>query len=291
MFRLVVIVTVFFTTFWGRFDLNAEERDSLISELKKDTGVEGSRLSTSGYEDLIGRRIESFDYNLNVGQGRNRFMYNDFSAKQDKTYHLNLSSGIGPVMKWKDGMSTINRLSEDFPGMMCKEAASINVYQNAGRFMFGAHADAMRYGYFHGVSNQYGGGGSVGVKLSDNVSLIVFGSVYSQVRGRGINPAMMGFMPSSGFGGMVDWGFGSFGIMAGMRRDYVPMHGRWEMRPIFAPYFGSGSRKFSIDLGSIFGGFISDMLESKASEISKPRPSNRSMPSVGSPGFVPPHRR
>ncbi|MDE6643322.1 MAG: hypothetical protein K2K27_04400, partial [Muribaculaceae bacterium] len=115
--------------------------------------------------------------------------------------------------------------------------------------------------------------------------------VYSQVRGRGINPAMMGFMPSSGFGGMVDWGFGSFGIMAGMRRDYVPMHGRWEMRPIFAPYFGSGSRKFSIDLGSIFGGFISDMLESKASEISKPRPSNRSMPSVGSPGFVPPHRR
>ncbi len=290
MNRLVVIVIVFYTVFVGRIGCFAQERDTLFNKISDDRFIE-NRLSTSGYENLLDSRVEKFDYNLNVGQSHNRFMFNDFSVKKNNDFKLNLNNGIGPVMKWKGGMATIDRVSDDYPGMMGAERAAVNMYQNVGRFMFGVHADAMKYGYFRGVSNQFGVGGSLGVRLSDKVSLIVFGSVYSQVRGRGINPAMMGFMPASGYGGMVDWQIGSFGIMAGMRHEYMPMSGRWEMRPIFAPYWGSGSRRFSIDIGSILGGLLLDALESKVSDINKPGGSSRSLPSVGSPGYIPPHRR
>lgn len=290
MYRLVVIIIVWCAAVVGRFDCRAQEIDTLINNTGDDRLSE-MRLSTSGYENLVRSRVEKMDYDLNIGQGRRTLMYNNFgSKKRNDDFDLNLSQGIGPVLKWQGGMATVDRESVDYPGMMGEEFAGFNVYQNVGRFMFGAHADVIRYGYFHGVSNQYGGGASVGYRVSDNVSVIVFGSVYSQAKGHGIDPAMMGFMPSSGYGGVIDIEVGNVGVMAGVRRDYVPIRGRWELRPVIAPYWSLGNQKFSVDLGSIIGNFLSHAL-GPDSDIIRPGVSNRSFPSVGRPGYIPPHRR
>lgn len=165
----------------------------------------------------------------------------------------------GRIAVWNSGGLFANGGSASLPGMMGVESGSLIFMQQAGRFTFTAHGDAMKYGYFGGLQTIFGFGGSISYRFSDRVSMTLFGSYYTSLnnattfRHAGMTPGMMGYTAIPNFGGYVDYSIGDrWGVKVGAQAYRSSMTNRYEAQPIVIPYYRlSKHAEIGVDVGGI----------------------------------------
>lgn len=165
--------------------------------------------------------------------------------------------GVAPLAAWESGSAFFAGNSTSLPGLMKIDAASFNVQQTFGPVTISAFAQAMKYGCFRGLSTSWGFGGSATYRVSDRVSLTLFGSYHT---GAGLRqPAMAGYTALPRIGGYVDWRFAErWGVRAGAQ-SYRTADGRRETQPIVEPYFKLGK---NCDIGVDVGGILYQVIRS-----------------------------
>lgn len=165
--------------------------------------------------------------------------------------------GAAPLAAWEGGSAFFAGNSTSLPGLMKIDAASFNVQQTFGPVTISAFAQAMKYGYFRGLTTAWGFGGSATYRASDRVSLTLFGSYYT---GAGpLQHAMAGYTALPRIGGYVDWQFAErWGVRAGVQ-SYRTSYNRWETQPIVEPYFKVGK---NCDIGVDVGGILYQVIRS-----------------------------
>lgn len=161
------------------------------------------------------------------------------------------ASGVAPIAMWNDGMLYASGGRQSYPGMMGVESGSITLMHTSGPLTFTGSLMAEKTGYFRGLQTIYGVGGSVEWRMSDALSLTVFGSYYGNSRYLG--PAMSPFLPTTNFGGYMSVHFNEhWGVDVGAQSVYNPATGRRELRPIGAPFYKlDNGVKLGVDVGGI----------------------------------------
>lgn len=165
----------------------------------------------------------------------------------------------GRIVVWNSGGLFANGGSASMPGMMGIESGSLILMQQAGRFTFTAHGDAMKYGYFGGLQTVFGFGGSISYRFSDRVSMTLFGSYYTSInnattlRHAGMTPGMQGYTAIPNFGGYIDYRIGDrWGVKVGAQAYRSSVTNRYEAQPMVIPYYRlSKHAEIGLDVGGI----------------------------------------
>ena len=166
------------------------------------------------------------------------------------------------IFRWHAGGLYGAAASVSMPGLMAVESGRLALEQDLGRFTLTAYGEALKYGYFRGLSTTYGFGGSLTYHASDRLSLTLFGSYYSPLRA--LTPAMAGYMNIPSVGAYADYSFSNrWGVKAGVQSYRSMVTGRWETQPIVMPYFKiSGDHAIGVDVG----GMLYQIIKSAASD-------------------------
>jgi hypothetical protein len=161
-------------------------------------------------------------------------------------------TGQAYLLQWNNGGLFANGQHNAMLGLMNHDNALLSMYHQLGKFTVSAFGSASKYSYFHGLTTQWGFGGSLSYQLTDNLSFTAFGEYYTTT---GIaQPSMLGYVSTPVFGGYADYHIeGShFGIQAGAQAYYNQLTQRWEPQPIVMPYYRTSSgAKLGIDVGGI----------------------------------------
>lgn len=166
------------------------------------------------------------------------------------------------VFQWANGGVYGSGGAMSMPGLIAVESGRLALEQELGRFTLTAYGEALKYGYFRGLSTTYGFGGSLTYHASDRLSLTLFGSYYSPLRA--LTPAMAGYMNLPSVGAYADYSFSDrWGVKAGVQSYRSMITGRWETQPIVMPYFKvSGDHAIGVDVG----GMLYQIIRSAASD-------------------------
>lgn len=89
------------------------------------------------------------------------------------------SRPAGAVAMWDSGGLIGHINSSAMFGRLGMERGGLSVVQNVGRFTFTAMVEGIKLGYFNGMSNAWGVGGSVTYRAMDCLSFTAYGSYYS----------------------------------------------------------------------------------------------------------------
>ncbi|MCF0202239.1 MAG: hypothetical protein HUK08_02640 [Bacteroidaceae bacterium] len=164
----------------------------------------------------------------------------------------------GVIGKWLGGVLHGNVYGESLPGLMAIENGQIGINQRIGSLSFSVYGQAVKYGFYHGMSRQWGVGGSVAYRISPRLSVTLFGSYYTtpQMAGSMMSmstPAMAGYMQTTTFGGYFDYSFNDYwGVEVGAKTYQSVMTRRFEVQPIVMPYYKLGRKvKLGVDVGGI----------------------------------------
>lgn len=159
------------------------------------------------------------------------------------------------VASWDGGSLAGFRSVTSLPGLMGIERAGFEAVQQFGPVTLSLDAGAERYGMFRNTFTQLRAGGTATWRISDRLSLTVFGTYYSNQRF--YSPATMPYIGVSNYGGYMTVAFSdNVGMAMGVRREYDPSTGQWITVPIAAPYFNAWGQTVSVD----FGGLIREVL-------------------------------
>ena len=167
------------------------------------------------------------------------------------------ASGSAMLAGWQGGSLSAYGSREHLPGLMGIEEGGLYVGQSFGAFTVGTGASVSKYAYFGGMRRSFGLHGNVEWRLSDMLSLRVFGSYYGD-KNSFVTPAVSGYMGSNSYGASlrVD-ASDKWGIDIGAQRIYNTMTGRWETVPIARPFFKiNGREAIGIDVGGILHEFL-----------------------------------
>lgn len=166
------------------------------------------------------------------------------------------------IFRWQTGGLYASAASASMPGLMAVESGRMTLEQDLGQFTLSVYGEALKYGYFRGLTSSYGFGGSVTYRASDRLSLTLFGSYYSPMRA--LTPAMAGYMNIPSVGAYADYSFSDrWGVKAGVQSYRSMVTGRWETQPIVMPYFKiSGDHAIGVDVG----GMLYQIIKSAASD-------------------------
>lgn len=157
----------------------------------------------------------------------------------------------GSIARWKSGGLSGIVSSESKPGLMGIESGQLIFHQEVGNFSFVAYGEALKYGFYRGLSKSVGFGGSLTYRASDRLSLTVFGSYYTSPGA--MSPAMAGYAAIPSFGGYLDYSFNDrWGVRVGAHSYRSMPNGRWQAQPIVMPYFRLNKKDvIGIDVGGI----------------------------------------
>lgn len=174
------------------------------------------------------------------------------------------------IFRWQTGGLYGSAASVPMPGLMAVESGRLTLEQDLGQFTFSVYSEALKYGYFRGLTSSYGFGGSVTYRASDRLSLTLFGSYYSQTRVQ--LPAVTGYMSIPAVGAYVDYGFSDrWGVKAGVQSYRSMITGRWETQPMVMPYFRiSQQHSIGLDVGGILYQIIKSAAYDKSDTYSNP---------------------
>ncbi len=188
------------------------------------------------------------------------------------------SRPAGAVAMWDSGGLIGHINSSAMFGRLGMERGGLSVVQNVGRFTFTAMVEGIKLGYFNGMSNAWGVGGSVTYRAMDCLSFTAYGSYYS-------NPGFLqtginSMVPVTNFGGYVNWQISEhWGVKAGAQAFRSTIGNRWEAVPTVIPYYRfSNGRELGIDVGSIVYEVIKSGIESKRGMHINPTPE---IPKIG----------
>lgn len=194
------------------------------------------------------------------------------------------SPGFAGFRLWKGATAYASGSRSSLPGLIGIEQGNLGFSQSLGRFTLDAYASAAHYGYFRGLQTAYGFGGSLNYRLSNRISLTIFGSYYTDVHP--LTPAMAAYMNSSNFGGYASFDINEhWGISVGAQAVHSNITNRWEPQPILAPYYKiNGKAAFGLDVG----GILYNLIKSKHGGYRRGNPTIG--PPVGGPPPVAPRR-
>lgn len=188
------------------------------------------------------------------------------------------SRPAGAVTMWDSGGLIGHINSSAMFGRMGMERGGLSVVQNVGRFTFTAMVEGIKLGYFNGMSNAWGVGGSVTYRAMDCLLFTAYGSYYN-------NPGFLqtginSMVPVTNFGGYVNWQISEhWGVKAGAQAFRSTIGNRWEAVPTVIPYYRfSNGRELGIDVGSIVYEVIKSGIESKRGMHINPTPE---IPKIG----------
>lgn len=174
------------------------------------------------------------------------------------------------IFRWQTGGLYGSAASVPMPGLMAVESGRLTLEQELGQFTLSVYGEALKYGYFRGLTSSYGFGGSVTYRASDRLSLTLFGSYYSPARTQ--LPAVTGYMSIPAVGAYVDYGFSDrWGVKAGVQSYRSMITGRWETQPMVMPYFKiSPQHSIGLDVGGILYQIIKSAAYDKSDTYSNP---------------------
>ncbi len=153
----------------------------------------------------------------------------------------------------------------DFPGLMHIHSGTIGINQNIGKFSFYAGAVANKYGYFNGLSTQYGLAGKIHGQFTSNLSFTAFGTYYfGRPNGFPMIPAMVGNYGVSTFGGYMSYQFNStFGVDVGAQTVQQFGTNKYYVEPIVTPTVKVGKVRIGLPVGQILHGIIRSQAEQR----------------------------
>lgn len=92
--------------------------------------------------------------------------------------------------------------------------------------------------------NDYGFTGAMKLKATENIRFNLYGQYSGQAERNKIGGPMSSMFDQTYYGGTVEFKINdSFGIEAGMIREFDPFSGKWRNQPIIAPVFYGGRKK------------------------------------------------
>jgi len=171
---------------------------------------------------------------------------------------LHFAPGQSILFNWKDGEILSTGGMTSLPGMMHIERGSFGIYQSVDKFTLYVGGIANKYGYFRGLSVQYGLDGNLAYRISPHLSFSVFGTHYFgqaplMANGMPMPPSMIGYYARSKYGGTFDYQINNhWGIEAGAQTVKQFGTNRYETEPIATPYYKiSGKVKIGLPVGQI----------------------------------------
>lgn len=188
----------------------------------------------------------------------NRHQYTANSELKLKVPDLNLKLTDSPYLfRWRNGGLVGSVSSEVLPGMMGIESGGFALTQDFGKFSIAAYGEALKYGYYGGLSRSFGFGGSMTYRANEKLSFTLFGSYYTSPGFA--TPAMAGYMNIPTFGGYMDYKFNDHWGMKVGAQSYRSMYGNhWQTQPILTPYYRVSK---DVELGIDVGGILYQLLE------------------------------
>jgi hypothetical protein len=216
--------------------------------------------SVSPTHNVDGSEVSSEGYNVAPDHSRD-------SIANDGRMQINVAPvlpGQATLMNWGGGGVVATGQQQSIPGLMGIESGNIALIQQLGDFTLTAHGAVSKYGYYRGLSTQWGFGGSLSYRVNDNLSFTAFGSYASNA---GIyNPALVGNINSSMFGGYANYLFGNshFGMKVGAQSYYSVFSQHWQAQPIVMPYYRTnGGAEIGVDVGGILYNVLRSAINGK----------------------------
>lgn len=164
----------------------------------------------------------------------------------------------GEIVGWENGGAFGDTRLQSLAGMMGIESGRLGIRQSLGDLSFTAYGEALKYGFYQGLTRSLGVGGALSYRINDRVSVTVFGHYYSSP---GLmSPAMAGYAATTGFGGYFDYHLGGrWGVRVGAQGYRSVLSGKWEAQPMVMPYFRVTKKDvIGIDVGAILYNLIKD---------------------------------
>ena len=173
--------------------------------------------------------------------------------------------GSAIIPLWKNAQFVATGDVRDFPGLMQIHSGTIGINQNIGNLSIYAGAVANKYGYFNGLTTQYGVAGNVQYRFSPNLSFTAFGTYYfGRPNGFPMIPAMIGNYGVSTFGGYMSYQFtNTFGVDVGAQSVQQFGTNRYQVEPIVTPTVKLGKVRIGLPVGQILNGIIRSQTEKR----------------------------
>ncbi len=173
--------------------------------------------------------------------------------------------GTAFIPLWKNATFIATGDIQDFPGLMQIHSGTIGINQNIGKLSLYAGAVANKYGYFNGLTTQYGVAGNIQYQFNPNLSFTAFGTYYfGRPNGYPMIPAMVGYYGVSTFGGYMSYQFNNtFGIDVGAQTVQQFGTNKYYVEPIVTPTVKLGKVKIGLPVGQILHGIIRSEAEQR----------------------------
>lgn len=169
------------------------------------------------------------------------------------------------LFSWNNGGIFISGRTVAYPGLMTVDNGALGLYQSFGNLNFSLSATANKYGWYQGLSTQYGLNGNLNYHFTPKLSATFYAIYYLSkppfmANGMPMPPSMLGYYGYTRFGGYVDYKVNErIGVQFGgqiVKRTYS---NRYEAEPIATPYITVGRKKkigIGLPVGQILQGFF-----------------------------------
>lgn len=176
---------------------------------------------------------------------------------------IQMPYGTAAIPLWRNAQFVARGDIRDFPGLMQIHSGTIGINQNFGNFSLYAGAVANKYGYFNGLTTQYGVSGNIQYRFSQNLSVTAFGTYYfGRPNGFPMIPAMVGNYGVSTFGGYMSYQFNNtFGVDVGVQTRQQFGTNKYYVEPIVTPTVKLGKVRVGLPVGQILHGIIRSQAE------------------------------
>lgn len=166
---------------------------------------------------------------------------------------------------WNNGGIFISARTVSYPGLMTVDNGTLGLYQTFGNLNFNLGVTANKYGWYQGLSTQYGLNGNLNYHFTPKLSATFYAIYYLSkppfmANGMPMPPSMLGYYGYTRFGGYVDYKVNErIGVQFGgqiVKRTYS---NRYEAEPIATPYITVGRKKkigIGLPVGQILQGFF-----------------------------------
>lgn len=223
-----------------------------------------SVIKTDAFKGMYSPELNQ-DTKIDIAHSQNYYSLPSFTYSPD----FYQTAGNTDIYQWRTGGLFATGEHQIMPGMMNIDNGTLGLYQNYGNLSFYGGAVVNKYGYFNGLTTQYGVNGNISYHFSGDNYLSLFGAYYFgglpyMANGLPLPPSMLGYYSMSNFGGYFHYRLnGNLGVDVGgqMVKQVGSDHYRFE--PIVTPYFKIGKVEIGLPVGQIMNGMIQSHIDRK----------------------------
>ena len=152
------------------------------------------------------------------------------------------------IATWNSGTLSGYGSRSTLPGLMSKENGGIGITQQFGAVILSGSISADKYGYYSGLHTTYGIHGLLSYRISDHLTLNVFGDYYTNSIYH--SPATLPYIGANRFGGYLGVKINEHvGFDIGAQQQYDPYSRSYIVVPIVRPYVNINEIPIGFDVG------------------------------------------